>query len=73
MEDVTFYPTPRVNIPEALKNELEHCAWEFVPSGFENNEGGSGVLTVDIVEHKMYLEHSERVVETNDTEEEFEF
>lgn len=73
MEDVIFYPTPRVEIPEALKNELENCAWEFVPSGFENNEGGSGVLTVDIAEHKLYLEHSERVVETVDTEEEFEF
>jgi hypothetical protein len=73
MEDVTFYPTPRVEIPEAIKSELENCAWEFVPSGFENNEGGSGVLTVDIVEHKMYLEHSERIIETNDTEEEFEF
>jgi hypothetical protein len=73
MEDVTFYPTPRVEIPETLKSELEHCAWEFIPSGFENNEGGYGVLTVDIVEHKMYLEHSERIIETNDTEEEFEF
>lgn len=73
MEDVTFYPTPSVEIPETLKSELERCAWEFVPSGFEINDGGYGVLTVDIVEHKMYLEHSERIIETNDTEEEFEF
>jgi hypothetical protein len=73
MDDVTFYPTPRVEIPEALKSELENCAWEFVPSGFENNEGGYGVLTVDIAEHKIHLEHSERIIETNDTEEEFEF
>jgi hypothetical protein len=73
MDDVDFYPTPRVEIPEALKSELENCAWEFVPSGFENNEGGYGVLTVDIAEHKIHLEHSERIIETNDTEEEFEF
>lgn len=73
MTDVIFYPTPRVEIPETLKNELENCAWEFIPSGFENNEGGFGVLTVDIAAHKLYLEHSERIIETNDTEEEFEF
>jgi hypothetical protein len=73
MNNVDFYPFPSVQIPEALKNELEKCAWEFIPSGFENNDGGSGVLTIDIPTHKMYLEHSERVVETNDTEEEFEF
>ena len=73
MDDVDFYPTPRVEIPDALKNELEKCAWEFIPSGFENNDGGSGVLTIDVTTHKMHLEHSERVIETNDTEEEFEF
>jgi hypothetical protein len=73
MDNVTFYPTPSVEIPETLKTALENCAWQFIPSGFENNEGGSGLLTIDITTHKMHLEHSERIIETNDTEEEFEF
>jgi len=73
MHDVTYTPKPKIAIPEALQGQLETCAWEFIPAGFENNEGGYGTLTIDIAKHKISIAHSERIVETNDTEEEFDF
>lgn len=56
-----------------VENELRDMAWFFVPRGFEINDGGSGTVTFDFVDKKITVEHSQRVVEYENSTEKFSF
>ena len=43
----------------------------FIPSGYENNEGGFGNVILNVGTGRVTLEHSQRVEHTEDTTEEF--
>ena len=50
---------------------LEDALYEYLPAGFEINEGGQGTLTVFVKEGKVVLAHGQNVTEVNESEEEF--
>ena len=45
--------------------------YEFLPDGFEINEGGQGDVTIDVAAGTVKLEHQENVTETRDSTREF--
>ena len=58
-------------IPPLLKEQLENVLYEFLPAGFENNEGSQGTLTLDVRTAKVTLQHQENTSETRDSTREF--
>ena len=61
----------REMIPPLLKEQLENVLYEFLPAGFENNEGSQGTLTLDVRTAKVTLQHQENTSETRDSTREF--
>jgi hypothetical protein len=51
--------------PKARK--IEDVLEEFLPSGFENNDGGQGEITIDIEAGTVTIEHQENFVEHEDS------
>jgi len=61
----------RTTIAQPLVEQLETCIYEFLPSGFEINDGGQGTLTIDTRTAKVTLNHQENYTETRDSTREF--
>ena len=61
----------RETIPAGLTEELETCLYEFLPAGFEINEGSQGTLTLDISTSRITLTHQENDTGSHDTTREF--
>ena len=61
----------RGSIPDSLIEELESCFYEFLPAGFEINDGGQGTLTLDIQTAKVTIQHQENFTSTRDSTREF--
>ncbi|MCE9632133.1 MAG: hypothetical protein K8S94_15635 [Planctomycetia bacterium] len=61
----------RTTIPQPLVEQLEACIYEFLPSGFEINDGGQGTLTIDTQTAKVTIQHQENYTETRDSTREF--
>jgi hypothetical protein len=68
-----FGPKNKKDIPENVKQKLLDIVWEFVPSGFENNDGGFGAVHIDFKSDAIELSHNERVIEVQTTEQKFDF
>lgn len=60
-------------LPDETENSLREIAWFFVPSGFEINDGGRGVVTFDFVQNIVEVEHSARVISYDDSIKKFAF
>jgi hypothetical protein len=77
IEYVAYIDINDDDIPHALSHDdeerLKNAIWPFVPSGFENNEGGFGHIYIDLKNNSVLCEHSERIIETNDSAKEFTF
>jgi hypothetical protein len=77
IEHVAYIDINDNDVPHALSEEdeerLKNAIWPFVPSGFENNEGGFGNIYIDVKNNSVLCEHSERIIETNDSSKEFKF
>ena len=58
-------------IPTPLIESLESCVYEFLPAGFEINDGGQGTLTIDVQLAKVTLQHQENYTESRDSTREF--
>ncbi len=56
-----------------LDYEIEIAVEDFLPDGFEINEGGQGSITIDVAKGCLAINHQENVVETTDTTKEFSF
>lgn len=50
---------------------LEDALYEYLPAGFEINDGGQGTLTVFVKEGKVVLAHGQNFTEVDESEEEF--
>ena len=61
----------RETIPTTLVEELENVLYEFLPAGFEINDGGQGTLTVDTQTAKVTLQHQENYTESRDSTQEY--
>jgi hypothetical protein len=50
------------------KNEekLRNACFSLLPGGFENNDGGFGTIKIDIRKRVITVEHSTRIVQTED-------
>ena len=54
-------------IPGTLTEKLENCIYEFLPAGFEINDGGQGTLMIDTQTAKVTIQHQENYTETRDS------
>ena len=58
-------------IPWTLTEKLENCIYEFLPAGFEINDGGQGTLTVDVQTSRVTIKHQENYTASRDSTREF--
>jgi hypothetical protein len=61
----------RATIPTPVVEQLENAIYEFLPSGFEINDGGQGTLTLDVLTGRITLAHQENYTESRDSTREF--
>jgi hypothetical protein len=61
----------RATIPTPVVEQLENAIYEFLPSGFEINDGGQGTLTLDVPTGRITLAHQENYTESRDSTREF--
>ena len=61
----------RETIPATLVEELENVLYEFLPAGFEINDGSQGTLTLDVLTGKVTIQHQENYTESRDSTREF--
>ena len=61
----------RATIPTLVVEQLENCIYEFLPSGFEINDGGQGTLTLDVPTGRITLAHQENYTESRDSTREY--
>ena len=62
----------RSSISDPLIESLEDALYEFLPAGFEINDGGQGTLTVDVEKGRLTLDHQENYTSTLDSTVEWE-
>lgn len=55
----------------AVATSLENALYEFLPGGFEINEGGQGTLTLNVKDGNAVLHHEENVTEVIESSREF--
>ena len=58
-------------VRSASDPEIERMIYEFLPSGFEINDGSQGTLTVDVTAGTATIEHGENYTETRNSTQEF--
>ena len=51
--------------------EIERVLYEFLPAGFEINDGGQGTLTIDVQASKVTLTHETNYTASESTTKEF--
>ena len=61
----------RASLPAPVVEQLETCIYEFLPSGFEINDGSQGTLTIDTQTGKVTIQHQENYTDTRDSTREF--
>jgi hypothetical protein len=61
----------RTTLPAQVIEQLERVLYEFLPAGFEINDGGQGTVTLDVQTGKITLAHQENYTETRDSTREF--
>jgi hypothetical protein len=61
----------RKTLPPEVVEQLENLLYEFLPCGFEINDGGQGTLTLDVRTGKITIQHQENYTESRDSTREF--
>ena len=69
--DTTGQRVDRASLPPDVIEELENCIYEFLPAGFEINDGSQGTLTLDVLTGKVTIQHQENYSATMDSTREF--
>ena len=60
-----------VEIDDTLRQELVEFLYEYLPDGYEINEGGQGDVTFDVTAMRVDIDHEENIIETKSSHEEF--
>jgi hypothetical protein len=58
---------------EKFVDAVRRAIWEFIPEGFEINDGSYGEITIKIATNELVREHNERIVEIDSSEHKFTF
>jgi hypothetical protein len=61
----------RTSLPAPVIEQLENVLYEFLPAGFEINDGSQGTLTLVVSTGKITLAHQENYTDTRDSTREF--
>ena len=61
----------RASVPQDVIEQLENCVYEFLPAGFEIDDGSQGTLTLDVATGRASIQHQENYTETRDSTREF--
>ena len=61
----------RASVPQDVIEQLENYVYEFLPSGFEVDDGSQGTLTLDVATGRVSIQHQANVTETRDSTREF--
>ena len=61
----------RASVPQDVIEQLENYVYEFLPSGFEIDDGSQGTLTLDVATGRVSIQHQANVTETRDSTREF--
>ena len=61
----------RESVPQDVIEQLENCVYEFLPAGFEINDGSQGTLTLDVATGRVSIQHQANVTENRDSTREF--
>ena len=61
----------RASLPKDVIEQLENCVYEFLPAGFEINDGSQGTLTLDVTTGRVSIQHQANYTETHDSTREF--
>ena len=69
--DAQDQPVNMDMVRAASDPEIENVVYEFLPAGFEINDGGQGDVTIDVAAGTVKLEHGENYTETRDSTQEF--
>jgi hypothetical protein len=69
--DETGSRVDRTSLPTPVIEQLENVLYEFLPAGFEINDGGQGTLTLDVQTATVTVKHQENYTETRDSTREF--
>lgn len=68
VEEVVFDPKPPAGIPAGLSEHLADTALEYLPGGWEDNEGSYGELELDVAERRLRRSHYWRSVDEDGDE-----
>jgi len=60
-----------VAIDDDLRRKCVDFLYEFLPDGYENNDGGQGDVTLDVAAMRIDVDHEENYTETRSSHEEF--
>jgi hypothetical protein len=55
----------------ASDQDISSVVYEFLPAGFEINDGGQGTLTIDVQAGTVTLSHAENEVISHESRREF--
>jgi hypothetical protein len=69
--DANDQPVNMDMVRSASDPEIEQVLYEFLPSGFEINDGGQGDVTIDVEADTVKLDHQENFTDTKDSTQEF--
>ena len=61
----------RASVPQDVIEQLETCVYEFLPAGFEIDDGSQGTLTLDVATGRVSIQHQANVTENRDSTREF--
>ena len=65
--DVAGQRVDRASVPQDVIEQLETCVYEFLPAGFEIDDGSQGTLTLDVATGRVSIQHQANVTETRDS------
>jgi hypothetical protein len=60
-----------VEIDDTLRATLVSFLYEYLPDGYEINDGGQGDVTLDVAALRVDVDHEENYTETRSSHEEF--
>ena len=69
--DAHDQPVNMALVQPASDPAIEDVLYEFLPAGFEINDGSQGTLTLDVLTGKATIQHQENYTASNDSTREF--
>jgi hypothetical protein len=69
--DAHDQPVNMDTVRAASDPDIENVLYEFLPAGFEINDGSQGDVTIDVAAGTVTIEHGENYTETRDSTQEF--